>query len=86
MSDLPLSRSITRSVFHNDLTDSEYAAVEAMMKTHGVDIRDVAHIEIKRHKVVYQIFETDENGHRFVDPATGDAAYSEQVYKLGRDV
>ncbi len=79
-------RSITRYVFHNVMSDDERATIEAMMKTHGVDIRDVAHIEIKRRKVVYQIFKTDENGHRFVDPATGDAAYSEQVHKLERHV
>ena len=86
MSDLPLSRSITRSVFHNDLTDSERATIEAMMETHGVALANVAHIEIKRRRVVYTIWKTDENGHRFLDPATDDVACYEQVHKLRRDV
>ena len=79
-------RSITRHVFHTDLTDSERATIEAMMETHGVALANVAHIEIKRRRVVYTIWKTDENGHRFLDPETDDVACYEQVHKLRRDV
>lgn len=86
MSDLPRLGTIDRQTFLNILTDSEREAVREMMISHGINIGEVRSFDLRRRTVIYTLYTPNDDGHRYLDADTGEAAVRTVRHKIKVEV